>query len=316
MNTKLAVEKTRGLLVAALSIFVLFSGVSVYADGKPIVLSKYPTLKLGFTSQNFSKWLPNSVDNLKTVIDFAKKNGFSFIELRDAAAGLSYDDAKKVAAYAKNKKIEVIYAMGQGALDSNYFELFSKGLANTMLFDGPRFARTAAFGQEMTSDPKKQFWTAAEFTQLVQNLNQAGNTAKTFGYTLCVENAFEGLKGDGVSMFGTADLFGPKGVNANVGFQVDTANFFCTSRAENSPSDVKAFFEENAKRVTYIHIKSSIDKKPALVLNGNDVPFDAFFNSLAKNGKVYVALELANADTLENAYTNHQKSIDYLRKNY
>ena len=316
MITKSSFGNSCGLLVATLFIFILFSGVSVYAADKPLGLSKYPTLKFGFTSQNLAKWLPNSAENLKTVIDFAKKKGFSFIELRDANAGLSYEDAKKVAAYAKKKKIEVIYAMGMGGLDRNYFELFAKGMANTMLFDGPRFARTAAFGKEMTDDPKKQYWTGAEFTQLVQNLNQAGNTAKTFGYTLCVENAFEGLKGDGVDTFGVADLFGPKGVNTNVGFQVDTANFFCTSRAENAPNDVRAFFEENAKRVTYAHLKSSIDKKPALVLNGNDVPFDVFFNSLAKNGKVYIALELANADTLENAYTNHQKSIDYLRKNF
>ena len=58
MITKLAVEKSCGLLVATLFIFVLFSGVSVYAADKPIVLSKYPNIKLGFTSQNFSKWLP------------------------------------------------------------------------------------------------------------------------------------------------------------------------------------------------------------------------------------------------------------------
>jgi len=316
MFTKALFKKTVALSVTTLFLGVLFSGVSAYAADKPIALSKYPTMKFGFTTQNLAKWLPNSVENLKTVIDFAKKKGFSFIELRDANAGLSYDDAKKVAAYAKMKKIEVIYAMGQGALDSNYFELFSKGLANTMLFDGPRFARTAAFGKEFAADPKKQYWTEAEFTQLVQNLNQAGNTAAMFGYTLFVENAFEGLKGDGINTFGIADLLGPKGVNSNVGFQLDTANFFCTSRAENSPSDVKAFFEENVKRMGYTHLKTSIDKKAEQVLNGNEVPFETFFTSLAKNGKVYVAIELANADTLENAKINHEKSIDYLRKNF
>jgi sugar phosphate isomerase/epimerase len=168
----------------------------------------------------------------------------------------------------------------------------------------------------MTSDPKKQFWTAAEFWQLVKNLNQAGNTAATFGYTLYIENAFEGLKGDGVNTFGMADLLGPKGVNSNVGFQLDTGNFFCVSRAENSPSDVKAFFEENVKRMGYTHLKTSIDKKTGLVLNGNEVPFETFFTSLAKNGKVYVAFELANADTLENTKINHQKSIEYLLKNF
>ena len=316
MITKALFKKIAVLSVATLLLGVLFSAVSVYAADKPIVLGKYPMLKFGFTTQNLAKWLPNSVDNLKKIIDFAHQKGFSFIELRDANVGLSYEDARKVAAYAKKKKIEVIYAMGMGGLDSNYFELFAKGLANTKLFDGPRFVRTAAFGKEFTDDPKKQFWTAAEFSQLVQNLNKAGNTAAMFGYTLFVENAFEGLKGDGVNTFGTADLFGPKGVNSNVGFQLDTANFFCTSRAENSPGDVKAFFEETVKRMGYSHLKTSIDKKAAQVLKGNEVPFEVFFTSLAKNGKVYIAFELANADTLEDAYLNHQKSIDYVRKNF
>ena len=316
MITKALFQKSVILLVSTLFLGVLFASVSVYASDKPITLKKYPNLKFGFTTQNFAKWLPNSVDNLKALIDFAEQTGFVFIELRDANAGLSYDDAKKVAAYAKKKKIEVIYAMGQGGLDSNYFELFSRGLANTKLFDGPRFARTAAFGKEFMADPKKQYWTEAEFKQLVQNLNKAGNIAATFGYTLFIENAFEGLKGDGVNTFGIAELLGPKGVNSNVGFQLDTANFFCTSRADNAPADVKVFFEENVKRMGYTHVKTSIDKKPAPVLNGNEVPFETFFELLAKNGKVYVAFELANADTLENAKINHQKSIDYLMKNF
>lgn len=315
MIAKALFKKTIVLSVATLLLGVLLSTVSVYGTDKPIVLGKYPTLKFGFTTQNLAKWLPNSVDNLKRIIDFADQKGFSFIELRDANVSLSYEDAREVAAYAKKKKIEVIYAMGMGGLDSNYFELFAKGLANTRVFDGPRFVRTAAFGKEF-DDPKKQFWTAAEFSQLVQNLNKAGNTAALFGYTLFVENAFEGLKGDGVNTFGTADLFGSKGVNSNVGFQLDTANFFCTSRAENSPSDVKTFFEENVKRMGYSHLKTSINRKAGQILKGNEVPFETFFTLLAKNGKVYVAFELANADTLDNAYLNHEKSIDYVRKNF
>ena len=305
----------------ALPVFTLFldvplSSVGVHASNDPIVLSKYPTLKLGFTTQNLAKWLPNNVDTLKTVIDFATQKGFAFIELRDADVGLSHGDAKKVAAYAKKKKIEVIYAMGRGGLDSNYFEMFSYGLANAKCFDGPRFVRTAAFGKEMTSDPKKQFWTVAEFSQLVRNLNKAGDTAKKAGYLLCVENAFEGLKGDSVDTFGTADLFGPKGVNSNVGFQLDTGNFFCVSRAENFPCDVNAFLEAHVKKIGYTHLKTSANKTTGQILNGNEVPFETFFTLLAKNGKVYVALELADADTLENAKINHLKSIDYLLKNF
>jgi sugar phosphate isomerase/epimerase len=185
-----------------------------------------------------------------------------------------------------------------------------------MFFSGPKYARTAAFGKEFGGDPKKQFWTAAEFSQLVQNLNQAGNTAKMFGYTLCVENAFEGLKGDGTNTFGTVELFGQKGVNGNVAFQVDTANFFCTSRADNSPDDVKAFMTENIKRVTYSHLKTSIDKKPGQTLNDNALPFSTFLELFGKSGAKYVAFELANPQSLEEAFANHQKSIEYLKKNF
>jgi sugar phosphate isomerase/epimerase len=309
-------KKFHVLLASCLFIIVLFSVIGVSAADKSIVLGKYPNIKIGFTSQNFTKWLPPTAPNLKTIIDYASQKGFAFIELRDPNAGLSYSDAKEVAAYAKQKKIEVIYAMGVGGLDNNYFEVFSRGLANTMVFDGPRFARTGANGSEMSRDPKKQYWTAAEFAQLVQNLNQAANTAKTFGYTLYVENANEGLAGDGVATFGTADLFGPKGLNANVGFQLDTANFFCVSRVVTSPNDVRNFFEANVKKIGYSHMKTSKNRTPQPILDGNELPFDVYFSSLAKFGKVYVTIELAAADTLENAYINHQKSIDYLLNNF
>jgi sugar phosphate isomerase/epimerase len=309
-------KKSHVLLVACLFIIVLFSGVSASAADKSIVLSKYPNIKIGFTSQNFSKWLPPTTPNLKTIIDYASQKGFAFIELRDPNASLSLSDAKEVAAYARQKNIEVLYAMGVGGLDTNYFEAFSRGLANAMVFDGPKFVRTGANGNEMNLDPKKQFWTAAEFAQLVQNLNLAANTAKTFGYTMYVENANEGLAGDGVATFGTADLFGPKGVNANVGFQLDMANFFCVSRVESSPNDVRNFFEANVKRMGYSHLKTSKNRTPQPFLDGNELPFDVYFLSLSKYGKVYVAIEHFNADTLENAYINHQKSIDYLLKNF
>lgn len=309
-------KKSHALLVACLFLIVLFPGVSASAADKPIVLRKYPNIKLGFTSQNFSKWLPPTAPNLKTIIDFASQKGFAFIELRDPNASLSLSDAKEVADYARQKNVEVIYAMGVGGLDTNYFEVFSRGLANTMVFDGPKFARTGANGNEMNLDPKKQFWTAAEFAQLVQNLNQAANTAKTFGYTLYVENANEGLAGDGIATFGTADLFGPKGVNANVGFQLDMANFFCVSRVVNSPNDVQNFFEANVKKMGYSHMKTSKNRTPQPFLDGNELPFDVYLLSLSKYGKVYVTIEHANADTLENAYINHQKSIDYLLKNF
>ena len=66
--------------------------------------------------------------------------------------------------------------------------------------------RTGANGPELANDDKKLYWTAEDFAKLVQNINQAGNTAKMFGLKLSVENAREGLHGDGVKTFGTVEL--------------------------------------------------------------------------------------------------------------
>ena len=134
--------------------------------------------------------------------------------------------------------------------------------------------------------------------------------------TLYIENAAEGLQGDGVNTFGIADLFGSKGVNANVGFQMDVANFFSGARAVISPSDVQTFFESNVEKIGYIHLKTSINRKAQLFLDGNELPFEVFFDSLSKHGKVYICIEHTNPETLQEAYANHQKSVDYLLKNF
>ena len=89
MITKAFFKKAVVLSAVTLLLSVLLCAGSTYAADKTFVLGKYPTLKLGFTSQNLAKWLPNSVDNLKKVIDFASRKGFSFIEIRDANVGLS-----------------------------------------------------------------------------------------------------------------------------------------------------------------------------------------------------------------------------------
>jgi hypothetical protein len=84
----------------------------------------------------------------------------------------------------------------------------------------------------------------------------------------------------------------------------------------SSPNDVRNFFEANVKKMGYSHMKTSKDRTPQPFLNGNELPFDVYFLSLSKYDKVYEAIEHANADTLENAYINHQKSIDYLLNNF
>lgn len=279
---------------------------------KNIRLNKYPNLKLGFTTANFAKFLPPIAINIKLMIDFANKEGFSFIELRDPAADLNLSECADLAIYARQKKVEVIYAVNVGAMDPTYFDVLSRAIGNSLAFDGPKMIRTGANGPEFVNEAKKLYWTEDDFRKLVQNLNDAGDIAEKFGLKLSVENAREGLQGDGVQTFGTAELFGRQGVDANVGWQLDTANFFTVSRVNNDPNAVKEFFEQHVDKIDYTHLKSSQNGQPQPVIGQSDLPLNRYLDLLNKNNKVYVALELPALDTLEIIYSNHCKSIAYL----
>jgi hypothetical protein len=54
----------------------------------------------------------------------------------------------------------------------------------------------------------------------------------------------------------------------------------------------------------YSHLKTFKAHKPQQFLDDNEFPFEVYFNSLAKYDKVYLCIEHANADTLQDAYAN------------
>ena len=124
----------RVLWITALFLCVTLLGSSALAADK-IVLKKYPDLKMGFLNVNFIKQWPLGVESAKKVIDFASEQGFSWIELRDPFATLTLAECKELATYAKQRDIEVAYAMNVGLLDPNFWEVFSRGLANAAVFE-------------------------------------------------------------------------------------------------------------------------------------------------------------------------------------
>ncbi|MFI5341404.1 MAG: hypothetical protein ACHQ7N_16395, partial [Candidatus Methylomirabilales bacterium] len=195
----------RVLWITALFLCVTLLGSSALAADK-IVLKKYPDLKLGFLNVNFIKQWPLGVESAKKAIDFANEQGFWWIEIRDPFATLTLAECKELATYAKQRDIEVAYAMNIGLLDPNFWEVFSRGLANAAVFDGPRTIRTAGPGLEFATNEKKTHWTFAELQQAVATANEAANMAKAFGLQYVVENGVEAIKGDGVSTFGTVEL--------------------------------------------------------------------------------------------------------------
>ena len=307
--------KTR-FLVTFMTVFSLaaFLTGSVLASEK-IVLKKYPEIKLGFTTTNFLKPLPVSLENKKKLVDLASELGCAWVEIRDPSASLTLGCCKQLAAYAKSKNIEIGYALQMGLLDPHYWEIFTRGLANAAVFEGPRTIRTLAAGPEFASDPKKKTWTLSELYKAVQVANKAANLARTAGLKYVVENAQEALKGDGVTGFGLSEFFA--NVNSNMFLRCDTANFFATSRVYTKPEEAKAFMEKYASRMPYIHIKASSSEHKVLpILAENELDFNTVFSILTKNKVRYAAIELTQLNTFEECANNLQKSFEYLVKNY
>lgn len=288
----------------------LFLGNGLAAE--KVVLQKYPDLKLGFTTVNFMKQMPVTLANAKKWVDIATELGFVWIELRDPMATLTLAECQELAAYAKQRGIGVAYGMNIGLLDANFWEVFARGLGNAAVFEGPRTVRTAGPGLEFAADAKKTHWTFGELQRVVETANQAANLAKMFGLQYVAENGTEALKGDGVRTFGTVELFA--NVNGNVGFQLDTGNFFCTARVWTNPEDAKAFLEKTAGRMGYMHLKTSTpDHKPAQVLADNELDFDAIFAAATNAKRPWVAFELVQPDTFDQVLDNHKKSVAYLK---
>ena len=299
---------TVGILVVA------FLGTSAFAQQK-MVLKKYPEIKLGFTTTNFLKPLPVSLDNKKKLVDLAAELGCSWVEIRDPSGSLSPEECKQLMAYAKSKNLELGYALQIGLLDPAYWEVFSRGLANAPLFQGPGTIRTLAAGPEFDRDPKKTTWTLSELHKTVKVANQAANLARAAGLKYVVENSFQALKGDGVTGFGMTEF--AANVNSNLFFQCDVANFFAVSRVVPKPEEVKAFLEKYATRIPYIHVKTSSNEHKVLpVLAQNELDFDTVFSILSKNKIRYAAVELTQPDTFEECANNLKKSFEYLKNNY
>jgi sugar phosphate isomerase/epimerase len=306
--------KKRVIFWAACLLAVAFWAGSAFAQQK-MVLKKYPEIKLGFTTTNFLKPLPVSLENKKKLLDLAGDLGCSWVEIRDPSASLSVEDCRQLMAYAKSKNLEIGYAMQVGILAPTYWEIFSRGLPNAAVFEGPRTIRTLAAGPEFTSDPKKKYWTLAELYKAVEKANRAGNAARSVGLKYVVENSFEALKGDGMTGFGMSEFIA--NANSNVFLQCDTANFFAVSRVVTKPEEAKAFMEKYGARIPYVHVKSSSSEHKVLpVLAQNELDLDTVFSIMTKNKIRYAAIELTQPQTFEACANNLKKSFDYLMKNY
>jgi sugar phosphate isomerase/epimerase len=292
-------------------LMILSSSCSMKKEKKSLSFQNYPNLKVGFSTQDFSKSMHLDVKNIQEVIKYAAQEGYSFIELRDPEANLTLDDCKELASFAKSNHIEVLYEINSNLLAPDFFSIFQKAIENTAVFPGEGIIRTLVSNTEFAADKNKKGWTEEELDKIVEIADSCGNLASQHHLKFIVENANEAFFGK-EDYYGFADFFNKA---KNVGLQFDTANpFQDTSREKADPDKVGDYLLTIADRWVTTHLKSGKDGISQPVLNDNPLDLGKVLAAMSANNVHYVAFELAGVTDKKNCFENHSKSIDYLLK--
>jgi sugar phosphate isomerase/epimerase len=270
---------------------------------------QYPGVKLGFSTQNFLNCMPVGVDNLTALLDFAADEGYAFIELRDPAADLSTEDCRILAAYSREKDVEVIYEIHKDLFSPDFKEVFDRALVNTGVFGKPGILRSIMSWSEFTADGAKTGWTDKELDHLASMADEYATEAKERNVQFVLENIIEPWFGNDGG-HGLADFFQETRVT---GLQFDTANpFLPTCRGPADPDDVAEHLGQIADRWFTTHLKCGKDGAFQPVLDENPMSYQKIFGLMSANRVQYAALELLSVDDKQACFDNHHKSIEYL----
>jgi hypothetical protein len=270
----------------------------------------YKNLKLGFSTQDFQKAMPVDVPALTEIIEYASGEGYQFIMLRDELARLTTDECKSLAGVAKKNRIDVIYEIHKNPLDAGYFEIFEKGLANTLLLPGPGIMRTLVSKSEFEADSSRKGWSKDELTELARISEESASKAKAKKVQFIVENFNEAFFGEGPSYYGLNDFFANTSLT---GLQFDISNpFRNTSRKKAEPGKVMDYLNTLGKRWVTTHLKTAVAGEMQPVLTENPVSVEDVVALMARKNVPYVTLELAGVTDKKQCYVNHDISIQFL----
>ena len=294
--------------------FLAFISCNSQLKKKTLVFKDYPNLKIGFSTQNFQKAMSLNVASLTELIEYASKEGYQFVEIRDDLAKLTSVECKALSDVAKKNQIDVIYEIHKNLLDTGYFKVFERGLANALLFKGPGILRTVISKSEFDADPAKKGWTKDELTKITGLSDSCAMIARAKNIQFIIENFNEAFFGDGMTYFGLSDFLAN---TSGTGLQFDIGNpFRGPSREKADPEKVKEYMAGmGSNRWITTHLKTVLtfggEMQP--YLTENPLPIESVVMMMGQKNILYGALELAGATDKQQCFDNHAKSIQFLR---
>lgn len=280
------------------------AAIANMASASTLESPDFSRVRWGFTTVNFLPHIPVTVESSKAHIDFAKALGFQWIELRDPDAVLTPDQCREIAAHARQEGIEVNYSAQRGLLAEDFWDVFERAAANTVLFDGPRTIRVLALRGN-----GDEGWSEVEFARMVEVANEGARRAAEADLRFAVENANGALDGRGQTYRGMTEFL--LATDPGVLLQLDTANLF-TGPVEVTPEAAAEFVRAFAHRTAYVHLKSAKDRKPLSRVEGNPLGFREILKIIAEDKAPPVVFEFAPAEDSDTVRRNTAQSIQNL----
>lgn len=278
---------------------------------KKLAVKEYPYMRIGFSTQDFQNAMPTDVESLTEIIEYASKEGYHFIEIRDDHALLRSDECKVLADVTLSHNIDVIYEIHKNPLDPGYEEVFARGLSNALMFPGPRILRTLVSKSEFEADPAKIGWTKSEMDSLIKIAEDSASEAKSKNVRLIVENFNEPFFGDGSKYYGLSDFFNN---SVLTGLQFDISNpFRNTSRRKAEPKEVAKYLLTLKERWVTTHFKTAVAGEAQPVLTENPLTIEEVTSLMGKMNVLYFTLELMGVKDKHQCYDNHSYSIQLLK---
>jgi hypothetical protein len=312
---KIRTVNNQNPLICFLFVFlILITSCKEPSKKNSLIFRDYQNLKIGFSTQNFQKAMPVDVKSLTEIIEYASKQGYQFIELRDDLAKFTMEECRELADIAIKNKIDVIYEIQKNPLDTGYFKVFERALENTLIFRGPGILRTVISKSEFDADQTKIGWSKDELVKLTILSDSCALIAKAKNVRFIVENFNESFFGDSSSYFGIDDFFDN---TTFTGLQLDIGNpFRSSSRGKADPEIVSKYLSGLGNRWVTSHLKTVIkqggDSQP--VLTENPLPIEKVVSMMASQNVLYCALELAPVTDKQQCFINHSKSIQFLKE--
>lgn len=245
-------------------------------------------------------------DTLKT-IEWAKENGFSWVEVRDKNVELTRCDVEKIRNLANKLGVRIHYAWDSNdMLKAGNDLLFKKAIGNAAVFGYDTVARLTFANSVFSENPKACGFTKRQADLICEKIIHYNRFAKAAGVIPCYENALESLfdKGDEKGFEHFLDRLGFIRMTFDMGNALNKA----AGATYSSPKEAEDFYEKYGKKAPYIHFKTTKDgvMQEKMVMDA-DVDFEKYFRLIPEDAWLCVEIPAS-----ENEVQTKENIIDAL----